>query len=453
MMAWSQEQIEQWRRLHRAYLEDTGSVKRNKDIDQRRLSEQHDMMQWLHAFLDGTIPLKQFNTIFQQKTHKAWNAFHLQGMSGGLFLNKLVKYVPNEDTFAHLLRLMICVPEETQDGRRQMQAFIRFIEALITSDQITRVQLQPGRVPFFLSAWWHIQDPERWPIYYLDVRQALLAEEMRSTEASDPVERYFVFRTRFLALAQILGISSWELEHVATWYARRKPEASSIGKAHGSADANNDNQRVSPQKQACILANRAEVKDKHGAAARDQASSTQMKERMVSCRTHLQWLLAKLGHKVGCRVWIAASDHSKVCQHERLGNLSLPSLPVFADPTCQQILRQIDVLWLLEDEVIAAYEIEQAHTDVSISLLRLYDLGALFLTHQVHLCVVAPQDRFEKVRCALSRPTFRGHELRKHCALISEEVLLQQEAHILRWASSPAVIEELIGSVSHGVQQ
>jgi hypothetical protein len=452
-MAWSHEQIEQWHRLHRAYLDDTGLVKRNKDMDQRRLGEQHEMMQWLHAFLDGTITLKQFNTVFQQKTHKAWNAFHLQGMSGGLFLNKLVKYVPNEDTFAHLFRLMLCVPEETQDGRRQMQAFIRFIEALITSGQITRAQLQPGRVPFFLSAWWHIQDPERWPIYFFDVRQALLPKEMRSTEAPDPVERYFAFRTRFLALAQALGISSWELEHVATWFAQWKPEASSIEKAHGSADVSSDHQRVSPQKQACILANRAAAKNKHGAAAGDQESNTQMKERMVSCRTHLQWLLAKLGHKVGCRVWIAASDHNKECQYERLGNLSLPSLPVFTDPTCQQILRQIDVLWLLEDEVIAAYEIEQAHTDVSISLLRLYDLGALFLTHQVHLCVVAPQDHFEKVRYALSRPTFRGHELRKHCALISEEVLLQQEAHILRWASSPAVIEELIGSGSSGVQQ
>src|SRR5215469_4766028 len=96
MMAWSKEQIEQWRRVYRVYLNDTGSVKRNKDIDQRRLGVQSDMMQVLHTFLDGTITLKQFNTIYQQKTHKAWDAFHLQGMSGGLFLNKLVEYVPNE---------------------------------------------------------------------------------------------------------------------------------------------------------------------------------------------------------------------------------------------------------------------------------------------------------------------------------------------------------------------
>src|SRR5260370_13851930 len=124
-------------------------------MEQWGLGVETEMKQLLHAFLDGTIPLKQFNTVFQQKTHKAWNAFHLQGMSGGLFLNKLVKYVPNEDTFGHLFRLMIRVPEETQDGRRQMQAFIRFLEAIIASGQITRAQLPPRRVPFLLSAVWH----------------------------------------------------------------------------------------------------------------------------------------------------------------------------------------------------------------------------------------------------------------------------------------------------------
>ncbi len=446
---WTNEQIEQWKLRRSVYLEDKASIAHNKDIDQRRSHAQSEMIQLLNSFLDGTITLKEFNTVFQQKTQGAWNAFHLQGMSGGLFLNKLVKHVPSEDTFGHLFRLMIRVPEETPDGRRQMQAFVRFLEGLIASQQITRAQLQPGRVPFFLSAWWHIQNPERWPIFYLDVRQALLTEETRSKELQDPVEAYFVFRTHFLALTQALGISPWELEHLASWCARRDVETSDVGKAQPSADAGN-NHHVSSQKRTCVLASRTEAKNRNDAAAvtRGEESGAHMEERMISCRTHLQWLLAKLGHKVGCRVWIAASDHSKVCQHERLGNLSLPSLPVVADTPFQQIIRQIDVLWLLDDNVVAAYEIEQAHTDVSISLLRLYDLGALFPERKVHLCVVAPQDRFERVRFELSRPTFRGHVLRKHCALISEELLFQQEAHILRWASSPVVIEELICSVS-----
>lgn len=448
MTEWSNEQVEQWRQLYQAYTDDTKSVQHHKDIDLRRLDVQHDLMDLLHSFLEGALTLKAFNTAFQQKTRNARNVFHLRGMSGGLFLNKLVKLVPSEDTFGHLLRLMMRIPEETQNGRRQMQAFVRFLEGLIASNQVIRRQLQPARVPFFLSAWWHVQNPESWPIFYLDVRQGLLTEETNPKDTQDPIEAYFVFRSSFLALAQALSLSSWDLEHLVTWSVRRIAQANEGGKAPASFALSRHDSHVSSQKQTCLLASRGTNK-RYEVVVGSEKDIAHKDERLVSCRTHLQWLLAMLGRKVGCRVWIAAGDHNKMCQQQRLGDLSLSSLPMLADSRFQPILRQIDVLWLLDEEVIAAYEIEQAHSEVSTSLLRLYDLGTLLPAREMHLCVVAPQDRFEKVRFELSRPTFREPGQRKQCALISEELLLQQEANILRWASSPTVIEELISPVNN----
>ncbi len=337
-MVWSNEQVEKWRLLRNAYAKDRSTVTNDKDIDLRRPDVQGEMMHLLRSFLDGKIALKAFNAVFQQKTHNASNVFHLRGMSGGLFLNKLVKYVPSEDTFGHLLRLMVRVPEGIQDGRRQMQAFVRFLEGLIASGQITRAQLQPARVPFFLSAWWHIQDPEQWPVFYLDVRQAILTEETRSATSQDPIEAYFAFRTRFLDLAQTLSISSWELEHLASWHARRNPKEGDDGKAQASSDISRDNYRAPSQKLTCVLARKSEAKNGNVSDTQGKVSGAHTEECMVSCRTHLQWLLAKLGHKVGCRVWIAANDHGKECQQERLGSLSLPSLPVLADASFEQII-------------------------------------------------------------------------------------------------------------------
>jgi hypothetical protein len=43
--------------------------------------------------------------------------------------------------------------------------------------------------------------------------------------------------------------------------------------------------------------------------------------------------------------------------------------------------------------------------------------------------------------------------MQKHCALISEELLLEQEEHILRWATSPAVIEDPICHDDRGKQK
>jgi hypothetical protein len=147
---------------------------------------------------------------------------------------------------------------------------------------------------------------------------------------------------------------------------------------------------------------------------------------------------------VGCQVWIDSRDHDKVWKNERLGNLSLEALPVLEDSHFQQVILHIDVLWLLKQDVVAAYEIVHTTTDMSADLLRLFDLAALFPKRQVQLYVVSPRHRFEHVQFELSRPLFHGYDLRKRCAIVHEEMLLQQAEHILRWASSPVVMKDLI---------
>ena len=62
----------------------------------------------------------------------------------------------------------------------------------------------------------------------------------------------------------------------------------------------------------------------------------------------------------------------------------------------------------------------------------------------MNVCLVVPHERFEKVQFELSRPAFQARDMQQHCALISEERLLEHGEHILRWATSPAVIKDLI---------
>ena len=432
---WSSEQIAWWHSRQKAYVADITSVEQDQAINLQRTHARQEILQVLNSFLDGSIGLKAFNTTFQQRTQSSWTVFRLRGMSGGLFFNQLIKHVPNEETFAHLLRLMIHVPEDRREAEPRMQAFVRFLEGLIASQQVQRAQLQPARVPFFQSIWWHIQAQERWPIFYGDVRLAIL--DGNGALSPDPIEAYFSFCSRFLALAQELSISSWELEHLCRWSAQHQLSSDTACDEKQHTVPSRPHKSSSPSKQSCVLVRRGET-------ASGQPSDAKGSGEGIACRTHLQWLLAKIGHKVGCQVWIASGDHNKACNNERLGNLSLPSLPILTDSTFQRVIGKIDVLWLIDQEVIAAYEIEQACTDVSISLLRLYDLKALFPDRQMTLCLVAPQERFEKVQFELSRPAFHLRDRQQYCALISEELLLEQEEHILRWATSPVVIDNLI---------
>ena len=430
-MAWSNEQIEQWRLKHKWYIEDKTAVTSGKELDQQRAHARQEMIELLSSFLDGDFSLREFNRVFQLKTRAAWSVFHVGGMSGGMFLNKLVKYTPNEATFAHLLRLMIRAPEDMRDGQRHMQAFIRFLEGLIASQQVQRSQLQPARVPFFLSAWWHVQAPEHWPLFYLSMRRMLMAADGTVPTMQDPVDYYFAYQERFLSLKAALGLSSWELEHLLAWNEQQ------------SLDGN-----ARPQ-----TGTRVDSRRRHSSNVEGRGGSPLTGLPLTELHTHIQWLLAKLGHKVGCRVWIAADAHHKLWKHERLGDLSLASVPVVADSVFQQSIGRIDVLWLLKNEIIAAYTIPWGITDISTRLLGLYDLKALLPKRDVYLCLVTPSERFEQVRRELSRPVFHGYRLQKQCELIAEELLLKQEAHILRWANSPVVIKELIDSHSYAGQQ
>ena len=438
---WSTEQIEQWLLRQRAYAADTASVMLHQDIDQRRGFVRREMTQLLYSFLQEKISVKTLNAQFQQKMQAERNAFNLRGMSGGMFFNKLMKYIPNETLLTRYLRSALLLPKDTWDAQRRMRSFVQFLEKMISQQHIPGGQLQPARVPFFLSAWWHLQDRERWPIFYTLVYTVVMAEtEILLTSY---VDAYFVFRKRFLSLAKALGLSTWELEHISTWYGQHHVQKEICRLEILPAQSPHKGRFDMPKQPS---AREAEHEQLH--VLPEIPDLLQRSERDTSAHTHLQWLLAKLGHKVGYHVWIANNDHNKIWKRERLGDLSLKALPPLADAEFQRILSRIDVLWLDREQVVAAYEIEHT-TDISTGLLRLYDLGA-FCPPTSHLCVVAPRERLRKIQFELSRPAFNRQEMRDRYGIISEELLLEQEAHILRWAGagSLSVIAELLRDCS-----
>lgn len=439
---WSQEQIEQWRSIQNTYFADVAAVIRDSDVNQQRYLMQQEMVHLLASFLQGRLTLKDFNTQFQQQAYDARNVFCLRGTSGGMFLNKLIKYVPDQEALACQLRAVLGVPEETRDGQKRMRSFDQFLEELISQQKITRSQLQPSRVPFLLSACWHLQERKRWPICYPLIDTVITHLAGYSHAPKYPIGHYFEFRTRFNALVMKLGILSWDLEHMCTWYGQRNSFEVDIRTGAFHSASPDQIHMVSLQEfPRTITANARVVEDCMVTTSKQDLVLKQKRD--ASGHTHLQWLLAKIGLKVGCGVWIAANDHSKVWKRDRLGDLSVKSLPILADSEFHHIVSRIDVLWFQNNEVVAAFEIERT-TEIYPGLLRLYDLGGLFPKQPMDLCIVAPKERLRKVQFELSRPSLHGHEMRSRCALICEEVLLQHEEHILRWASSPSIIKNLI---------
>jgi len=121
----------------------------------------------------------------------------------------------------------------------------------------------------------------------------------------------------------------------------------------------------------------------------------------------MQSLLLRLGSEMGLDVWVARNDRNRTVDGEPLADIPRmrTTLPRQFDEVTQRIVEHIDVLWLRENEIVAAFEIEHT-TAVYSGLLRMSDLVAMQPSLRIPLYLVAPDDRREKVISEINRPTF-----------------------------------------------
>ena len=145
--------------------------------------------------------------------------------------------------------------------------------------------------------------------------------------------------------------------------------------------------------------------------------------------TEIQYHLLRLGAQMGLRVWVVKNDRNRSFEGQVLGDLpgNVSELPAqFNDATIRTI-ELIDVLWLGDNSIVAAFEVE-ATTSVYSGLLRMSDLLALQPNLNLNLFLVATDSRRAKVRQEISRPTFTYLEkpLPEVCGFVSFERLMEK---------------------------
>ena len=170
----------------------------------------------------------------------------------------------------------------------------------------------------------------------------------------------------------------------------------------------------------------------------------------VEKATHeeIQYLLLKLGADLGLDVWVARNDRNK--EYNGVYFQDMPNLrnelPVQFDEATNRTIELIDVLWLQEEAIMAAFEVE--HTSAVYSgLLRMSDLKSMQPNINIPLYIVAPDDRREKVLAEINRPTFAKLKppLPRICKFIPYSELkkeLERIGHSLRYMK-PQFIDEI----------
>ena len=126
---------------------------------------------------------------------------------------------------------------------------------------------------------------------------------------------------------------------------------------------------------------------------------------------------------MGFRIWVPRNDKSRVLEliPATMRETFLDDLPLNYDDATLRTVEQIDVLWLKGRSMARAFEIEDT-TAIYSGLLRMADLLALQPNMDIHLHIVAPLDKREKVLREIRRPVFslldRG-PLYDQCSFIS----------------------------------
>jgi hypothetical protein len=142
----------------------------------------------------------------------------------------------------------------------------------------------------------------------------------------------------------------------------------------------------------------------------------------------IQAKLAEIGEKLGFKIWLPASDRSRVVElWKQNSDVLLDELPLVFDDNTLKTIKNIDVLWIKGRSIARAFEVEDT-TSIYSGILRMADLLSLQPMLDIKIHIVAPDSRRESVFQQITRPVFAVMEkgpLAELCSFISYDSVIQ----------------------------
>jgi hypothetical protein len=151
-------------------------------------------------------------------------------------------------------------------------------------------------------------------------------------------------------------------------------------------------------------------------AAEDAPESPPIEEPKESEHVWMQWTLLRMGRQAGQKVWAPRGDQSRITAAHHFTEFET----TFASGLDTQVryIENIDVVWKEEFRIDAAFEVENS-TSIYSGLLRFADLTMVAPNTHYPLFIVAPEERKNRVREQLARPTFKHLHIAEKVGFIS----------------------------------
>jgi hypothetical protein len=109
--------------------------------------------------------------------------------------------------------------------------------------------------------------------------------------------------------------------------------------------------------------------------------------------SEIQWRLLDLGSQMGLDIWAPKRDRGRSWSSKSIGEVPRmrERLPTQFDRQTNEIIEEIDVLWLSGQMIMAAFEVEHS-TSIFSALLRMSDLVTMQPNLDMKLYIVGPDE-------------------------------------------------------------
>lgn len=219
-------------------------VEEDVALDQSRRALIKDHLAPLVArFLAGKVPLPEFKSEID-RTNKRNELWGFKGVKGQMFFNMLFNACADEAELSAELRAAIVVPESEDMAKSRLRNFASYVRRIgedwVEGGGSKHARPNPGSIPFFLSYFWQLQAPERWPVFYTTSVQALAAWDLYQP-AQDLAEAYGDYVRLYNDLRALFSgtagrpFTLYDVEHV-WWHAAQEDQAAAQPGPSGAPD-------------------------------------------------------------------------------------------------------------------------------------------------------------------------------------------------------------------------
>lgn len=235
--------IEAWQAFADAgftYVSDNGERRSRTEVRDDRHEQLAIRQELLNDFLEGQADLKTFKRRMNEEcaSNKLWG---FSGFSGMMFFNMLesASEVDEETEFSTILREALAPPDDYDTARSRLQDLVEYVKQLRSALGENQSAPAVGHIPYFVSYFWQLHDPDTYPIYYTSMREALADLDIWTPSGDHPSDYVEFWKLNeeirdFLQSRYGQEINLWDIERLCLFWNNRDKLMAGEGSGDGT---------------------------------------------------------------------------------------------------------------------------------------------------------------------------------------------------------------------------